>query len=200
MKKMARFFWPLFAVTLLVGCAYTTQQATLSPELQLSGTNIGNNATVAVKVVDERSDKSLGYRGSAYGKAAKITTGQNVAEVIYEKIVEGLKQNGFNPVPHGFNPVPHSKGITRALKVEIRLIEYSTSVGFWTGGVHTKSALKAIAKNNGKVYENLYRVDNEKRIVFAPFAKENEKLINKAVSEVLQKLFGDQELIAFLAR
>ena len=167
-------------------CAVTPQQATLDPELQLPVTNIGNDTTVVMRVVDERPDSSLGHRGAAY-KGAEITTDQDVGAVIYKSIAEGLESNGFNPVPF-------TEDIPRMLRVDIRLLEYSTSMCFWTGGIHTKAALKITADNDGKIYENFYRANNEKRVFFVPFADENEKLINAVAIDVLQQLFQDQEL------
>ena len=172
-------------------CAVTPLEATLDPELQLPVTNIGNDTTVVMRVVDERPDSSLGHRGVAY-KGAEITTDQDVGAVIYKSIAEGLKSNGFNPVPF-------TGDIPTILSVDIRLLEYSTSMGFWTGGIHTKAALKITADNDGKIYENFYRANNEKRVFFVPFADENEKLINAVAIDVLQQLFQDQELFLFLA-
>ena len=66
--------------------------------------------------------------------------------------------------------------------------------------MHTKTALKAIARDGGTTYENFFRADHEERFAAIPFAEENETLINKVLSEVVQKLFQDQELMAFLAK
>ena len=63
----------------------------------------------------------------------------------------------------------------------------------------TKAAFKVICFNNGKAFERLYRIDNEKRVVVVPSAKGNEELINTAIEQVLQKMFNDQELLNFLA-
>ena len=63
----------LLAIILLAGCALTSQQAMLRPELQLSRTDLGRGTAVALKVVDERPDKTLGHRGAGM-KGAKITT------------------------------------------------------------------------------------------------------------------------------
>lgn len=165
---------------------------TLRPVVTVAEANVGNDVELAVKVVDERPDRALGRRGSALMTGAQITTDQDVAGIIYEQLVEGLKKKGFNSVAYEEN-------FPRRLKVEVRLIKYYTSTGFWTGGVHTSAALKAVAANSDKVYENFYRVENEKRVVFVPGAKTNDRLINEVVSEVLQKLLSDQDLMAFLA-
>ncbi len=177
----------------LSACAFTPQTAVIKPEVNFTETDEGHGATVVVKVVDERSSKALGHRGSATYKGAKITTTQDIEGLIREEIMQGLAKKGFKPIDCTSECTPN-------LKVEIRLLEYSTSTGFFTGGIHTKAALKAIANANGKIYEKIYRVDNEKRVVVVPTASANEKYLNQLVSEILNKLFQDQELIATLAK
>lgn len=175
----------------LFGCAFSPQKVMLEPTLKLSETNIGKGAQVSLDVVDERDDTSIGHRGTVYGKAAKISSNQDITQVFSDAITKGLKRNGFFPVNSSDNSA-------RQLKVQIRLIRYETSTGFWTGGVHTKAAIKVIASNNNKTYENLYRVENEKRVLFVPDGKENNRLINDIVSEVINELFNDQKLMSFL--
>lgn len=180
------------AMLLVGGCAFQQQRVILQPELRMLPSEIGQGKSVAVKVVDERPEKDFGHRGSVYGKMAKISSNQDVAAVIRVKVEEGLKRSGFQPEPW-------KEESPRSLRVEIRFIEYSTSAGYWTGGVHTKSTLKAISSNGGKLYENIYRVENEERVMVVPFADENEKSINDIVSLALQKMFNDTELLTFLA-
>lgn len=187
-----RIFFLLIGLLALNACAFTPQQALLAPKIQIAETNIGLGTEIALRIVDERADKTIGHRGGAYFKGAKITSEQDVPALINEKVIEGLRKKGFRPVVY-------QKEFPKSLKVEIRLLQYSTSTGFWTGGIHMKSTLKAVAKKDGKEYENIYRVDNEKRVFFVPGSSKNEQIINQAISEVLQKLFQDQELISFLA-
>lgn len=173
-------------------CTVTPQQATIAPEIEVAQSNIGAGVTLALRVVDERADTSLGHRGAGL-KGAEITVDQDVRAVIETSIRQGLEQNGFEVVAWS----PDSQ---RVLRVDIRLLEYSTSMGFWTAGIHTKAALKAAAHRNGSEYENFYRAENEKRKVFVPFAGENEELINAIAIDVLEKLFSDRILLEFLAK
>ena len=183
----------LFLMNLFSACAFTDQKAVLNPDLFVIENDIGHGKEIGVTVVDERPEDTLGYRGAAQlSKGAAITTDQNVGEVFEQKIREGLTKKGFKPTSL-------TEGALRSLKVEIRSLEYYTTTGFWTGGVHTKTALKAIARNGGKEYEQFYRGENEDRVVVVPFAEENEKLINTAISEVLQKLLSDKILLQFLS-
>lgn len=187
-----RAFLVLIVLLSLNACAYTPQKALITPNLQIAETNIGSSKEVGLSVVDERDDKVIGHRGSVYGKAAQITTEQDVPDIFDEKIKEGL-------IKLGFSPISYSEDFPRSLKVEIRLLEYSTSLGFWTGGIHMKSTLKALATNNGEKYEHIYRVNNEKRVLVVPTASKNEQIINQTASDVLLELFQDQELFQFLA-
>ena len=183
----------LLAITLfaLGACAFTPQRATLQPTLSIPQANIGQGKAVSVQVVDERPSQSLGRRGSVRG--AEITTDQNIAELIVDSVRHGMTQVGFTPVPY-------DAAQARALRIEVRQLEYSTSTGFWTGGVHTNAALKATATNQGVTYENFYRAGSEQRVVAVPGASANEQLLNQALSSVLDKLFQDQALLSFLAK
>ncbi|HMA12402.1 MAG TPA: YajG family lipoprotein, partial [Steroidobacteraceae bacterium] len=85
-----------------------------------------------------------------------------------------------------------------SLTVEVRALNYETSTGFWTGGVEIKSALKAVGLRGGKAFEQMYRSDNEKRVVVVPTAGKNEEWINAALTDVLTQLFNDQGLFRHL--
>ena len=179
----------LLLMNFFSACAFTEQKALLNPDLLVIENNIGNGKEIGVEVVDEGPEDTLGYRGAAeLSKGAAITTDQDVKDVFARKIREGLKRKGFNPTLR-------TEEALRSLRVEIRSLEYYTTAGL----VHTKTALKAIAKNAGKKYEQFYREGNEELMFFVPFAEENEKLINTAISEVLLSLFSDKKLFQFLS-
>ncbi len=175
------------------GCAFTPQQANIAPTVTVMSSSEGKGVAVAVRVTDERPSKSLGRRGTAVGAAAEITAAQDVAAVVQKEIIDGLKKKGFVAVED-------SGASSTKLSVEVRLLEYSTSQGFWTGGVNIKGALKAVASKNGKTYEKMYRTDKEERVVVVPTAETNEKWINGALSEVLRQLLDDNGLTMFLTQ
>jgi len=189
----------LFSIGIVVpalmaaGCAFNPQKANLAPAVSIAASTEGKGVTVAVRVSDERPSKSLGRRGTAYGAAAEITAAQDVAVVVQEQIIAGLKKKGFAAVAEGASS-------NATLSVEVRLLEYSTSQGFWTGGVNIRGALKAMATKNGKSYEKMYRSDKEQRVVVVPTAETNEKWINDALSDVLTQLLSDSALTTFLVQ
>lgn len=190
-SKIVRF---LLAVLLCLasGCAFNAQTVKLSPAMSLLPSDYGKGKEVVLSVVDERPKQAIGNRGGAYGAGAEITSIDDVNGVIREKVREGLSAKGFQVVP-GLTPARTS------MKVEIRSIDYSTSVGFFTGGVHTRAAFKGICKNGRGEYENLYRQESEERVVMVPTAETNEQWINQTVGQALEKIFRDQQMLECLS-
>jgi hypothetical protein len=80
-----------------------------------------------------------------------------------------------------------TKSVPRQLQVEIHSIGYSTSTGFWTGGVETKAAVMCHASVASNTYDKMYRYSGEERVVWVPTADHNSQLINKAVNEVRRR-------------
>jgi uncharacterized lipoprotein YajG len=190
---MLRFAALLTLIALASGCAVTPQKAILQTHVDYARSDDGKSRQVSVQVVDERDNTDLGHRGAAnIGAGGKISTDQNVAELVRDAVFDGLKAKGFTPV--NFN-----KSVDRQLQVAVRSINYATSTGFWTGGIETKAALKAHASVPNKEYDKLYRIENEERVVVVPTADHNTQLLNKALSDVLAQMFDDPALVSTLA-
>lgn len=182
----------LLGLVFLAGCAFNPQQAKLSPSVSVLPSSEGHNVKVALKVVDERPSKAIGRRGAGFAPAAEITAAEDISVVIQRSLMDGLRKKGFNPVDS-------TEGNGAHLTIEVRLLEYSTSQGFWTGGVHIKGALKAIAVRGANNYERMYRTEKEERVVIVPTAEVNERWINDALTNVLNQVFDDVGLFKFLA-
>ena len=146
----------------------------------------------SVYIVDERDQVSIGRRYWGYGEAAKITTGQDVAELIRTEVVSALNSYSFEPVTAGEN-------IPLSLKIEVRRLEYRGSQEF-TFGLHVFVTLKANARNGDNIYEKLYRVEKEDRVMIVADAETNARLINATLSDAISQMVNDSELLAFLAQ
>ncbi|MDX1517781.1 MAG: YajG family lipoprotein [Woeseiaceae bacterium] len=193
---MSRIFIAVVAAAVMSGCAFTPQTVVIEPVVEVSATDIGGGKAVSVYVVDERESQELGRRGSGALRGAAITTEQDIADVFSDAIVSNLRKMGYEA---GAVPAPQAATGASLLRVDIRSIEYETSTGFWTGGVHTRGAMKATATRDIRSYDKLYRVDEEARVVVVPGADSNEAMINASVSALLQEMFNDVELFRFLA-
>jgi uncharacterized lipoprotein YajG len=115
-----------------------------------------------------------------------------VASVVHTQVRDGL-------IKKGFAVVAYDPAAPVSMTVELRALSYQTSTGFFTGGVEVKSALKVIGSRNSKLYEKMYRSDDEKRVVIVPTAGKNEEWINTALTDVLRQIFDDLGLIRHLA-
>ncbi len=179
-------------VCLSSGCAMIPQTVELSPKVSVAADTMGGGKKIELQVVDERPTEVIGHRGSAYGDMAEIKPSREVRNIFYDEIAKGLSTKGFKVNAKGSNS-------TIKLRVDIRLLEYKSSQGFFTFGIHTRSTLKAVASKGGDVYEKLYRVDNEMRTMIVPTTGENARVINETVAKVVEKLFADDALLRFLA-
>ena len=191
MQTLKALVYCALAAALVGGCAWTPQTATLKPAPNITPSTLGNGVTLAVRVIDKRQSDTIGYRGLDSQNAA-IRTTQNVAALFQEKIIEGLRQKGFSAAPYQDQP-------GRLLIVEIRQIDYTTDMDFWKGIVRTEATLGASMIKDGVKFEQLYSGKRTENTVEAPGAKTNERLINGAISDALQRLFEDDRLIRYLA-
>lgn len=189
---MTRFIILMAAIVAMTGCTYTPQSATIDPTIEVAEENLGQGAVVKLNVKDERANDEIGRRGTGALRGAAITSERSVAEVFQDELSEVLTKKGF--VVAGPDDDYQTK-----LDVEIRALEYSTSMGFWTGGEHMNVAVKVIGDNGGEPYENFYRSEEEKRVMFVSGAKGNEELINAAVAEVLKQFAADSDLFQLLS-
>ncbi len=185
-----------FTCLLLIapGCAYIDQNLKVAPELSVSKSDLGHGKKIALRVVDEREDQTIGRRADGYGiRAAKISTDQDIVTILKDQFASGMHDQGFEPV--GENDAKES------LRVELRALSYDTAMGLWTGGNIGKSTIKIIANNSsGKTYEKSYRGQKEIRTVFVGSQETNSKVVNEALSEALNKVFEDKELWEFISQ
>lgn len=189
MKNNPMLVIPAFAL-LLSGCVFNPQSVSFSHDLAVPTTALGGGKTIQLSVKDERDDQALGRRGNGAISAAAITTKDDIIQVVRDKFAKGLGQLDFVVSP--------PNGGDRQLTVELRLLQYGTSQGFWTGGVSTKGTIKILADFGGKKFEKIYHAEEEERVMVVPTAEHNAELLNKILDETVLKAFADDEFRQFL--
>ena len=113
MVHVTKLLVVLGGIAIFTGCAFTPQQANLSPTVSVMASDEGKNIAIGVRVIDERPSKSLGRCGSAYGAAAEITSTQDLAMIVQQQVMDGLRKKGFNPVEFGSTPQQANLSPTR---------------------------------------------------------------------------------------
>lgn len=166
----------------------------LAPDTVVPTSDVGSGQTVNLIVVDERTESTIGHRGSAFMKGAKIVLDEDLSAVVQSALTEMLQTKGFEI------EYSESTSLRPLLRVDIRGLDYSTSTGFWTGGVEVAAAIKAVANGESETYENFYRYNNEDRVVVVPGADSNNARINAALNDVLHQLMSDRKLLEVLAQ
>ncbi|MBF0232415.1 MAG: hypothetical protein HQK62_07630 [Desulfamplus sp.] len=173
-------------------CADKPQNVRLIPDIPVIESNQGKGKMITVKVIDRRPNSIIGYRGSSsISNGGEITLNQSLEKLVLYESIKGLMKKGFNPLVS-------KSGESPVLTIEIQEFKYYTSTSFWTGAVHTKATIKAMAVANRRHYANAYTVNNEKRNVVVTTASQNEEVINEMLNDILQKLLDDNQLIEFM--
>ena len=86
------------------------------------------------------------------------------------------------------------------MRVELRALSYQAVEGMWTGGNVGSALIKVVATNRaGQTYEKSYRGKQEVRSAFIGTQEINAQVVNGAVTEAVEQLFQDEELLTCLA-
>jgi uncharacterized lipoprotein YajG len=163
----------------------------LQPELRGAASSVGGGRRVLLTAVDERPRSLIGRRGAGGSIGGAITTDQDLADLIRQKMADGLQRSGFAPSA--------GDGTDPRMNVEVRALEYELAMGFWSGSVNTRAAVKAICRNGDAAYEKLYRAEDKRGAFFIPTASANTRMLNKTLGDVLDKALADRELLGCLA-
>lgn len=188
--KLASLF---AAVSLCSGCAFQSQVVRITPEVRSTSLVAGEGKNVQLAVLDERPSKVIGQRGVG-GAGADMTVDGDLQGIVSAAIVSGLSQRQF--LARAQDPAGASR-----LRVEIRSLESKNIMGFWSGTLRDEFSLKGICTSaKGETYEQMYNGIFEKSIQVVPTGEANNKYISAAVSDAVNKLVNDDQLLRCLAQ
>lgn len=195
-KTMRNFSWRVIGPVLVLawcagGCAWVRQTATLQLNPHIAPSGVGAGRAIAVRVNDRRGSEIIGYRGMD-SKDAAITSRQSVAALFEAKIIEGLGAKGFKAAVF-------TDQSTDVLNVDVMEIKYTTDLEFMRGSMQTRAVLRVSTSKNGVYFDQNFYGTRKESIVEAPRASRNERLINAAISDAVQRMFDDDRLMVFLA-
>ncbi len=191
---MRKRTWGLAVLAAALGaCALSPQVVSVRPALETAEhRTIGEGTRLALSVVDARPSPVVGQRGGVYEKTATIRTEGDITPAVRRELARALEAVGFSVAEAG-------AAADATLTVEIASIVYMPRGGTFVRGVDTSATVRAEATRGTRTFTGRYRGKQSKNVMTAPGADENQALINAAVSNVLQRLVGDAELLGFLA-
>lgn len=182
----------LIAAAVLAGCAQTPQTVRLAPDApDEMAVNYGQGRNVALRVVDNRLDKSeLGELQNRNEEPAPLHTKQDLAYVV--KLAAGQVLKAY-----GFNPTPWNGDAERRLTISIDSLHHTVGAAI-PRAVNTSVKLSATAVHGNKSLKLKAEQNSNNQITHRPSPDENAEFIDDAITKALGRLYSD-DLAKFLA-
>jgi len=181
------------AVLLAQGCTLKQQNLHLDPEIKVRAQNIGDGKTIGLRVMDERPDKKLGEVGAPDRKLVDVRVDEDPPAAIYARVKQSLTELGFAVAPY-------SDGMERTLDVSVRKLELQSLKKPLTFETELRAEVGAHAVNDSAYYDRQFNVRTRKDEAAPPYQKDSTALVNTALSQALEDLLSDEELLSLLAK
>jgi len=181
-----------FSVVLL-SCTSTTQKLDLNPVLVVSGSEMGERLVVQVRVIDARPPGSFAQQGSGVLVSHEVTTRQGVAEVVRERVIEGLGKKGFKAVSE-------NRIAARAITIDVERFDFQRPDTGMSKIVQLRGAFNVRVDTRGGWFEKYFQAKREEKTFLLADEKENESLVNEVLSDLINRVLDDERLLAALLR
>ena len=180
----------LFLVLFSVGCAQLSPQSIdFKPSLATDNLVTGSG-TASLIVEDRRADKQIGIRGGAYSQTSVIEASQPLDGVIEEIAMQVLNRAGIE-LSTAFPDI----------EISIHLDKLSYIAEDRQASIKRTTAAAAVSirvKKGNTVFENGYSSSQYIDTVGYASEAKNDELLNGVFEKVLQRMFSDEQLSAFL--
>lgn len=193
---ITRFLLATAAVALLTstqGCSLKPQNLRIDPEVKVKEAQVGDGKMVGLRVSDSRSDKKLGEVGDPDRKMVEVRVDEDPGPAIYDRVQLAL-------IKLGFSVQPYSETMDRTLDIQIRNLELKSVKKPLTFDTELRAEVAAHAVNSNEYYDRQFNVKTRRDGAAPPFEKDSTRLVNTALSQALEDLLADEELLAMLAR
>ena len=190
------FFLATAAIVLSIatqGCTLKPQYLHIDPEVKVKEESIGAGKTIGLRVTDERSDKKLGEVGDPDRKMVDVMVVEDPSPAVYDRVKQALTRLGFSVQPSGDTLDP-------ALNISIRKLELQSVKRPLTFETELRAEVAAHAVNGTATYDRQFNVRTRKDGAAPPYQKDSTLLVNTALSQALEDLLSDEQLLALLAR
>lgn len=176
---------------LLTGCALSPQMIEVRPQPEVPSANVGNNAPVAVTVVDARQEEAFGTRGGVYKDTALIRPSNDLPGTVAEIVKSSLQKQGFN----AYNPPADATN----LEVRLETVEYVPESGTVVNRVVTRAVIEAVASREDVTHKGVFKSKVEHELPLTPTARQNREMVTGVLTRSLERMLSDPKLLAFLA-
>ncbi|MEA3241427.1 MAG: YajG family lipoprotein [Pseudomonadota bacterium] len=183
----------IMSIMLMLGCATLPQRLVIQPSIQtIAADNIADHQEISLRVIDLRPENPLGYLEDGHGNRQPFLATRELDMVIEKVLAAGLRKKGFIPLSG-----VHENNIS--LTVEIQQFNHRVSPGIVKVPVQTKISLRTTAVNGGRKLTSYYSIDKQAVLALRPGIQQNQRLVNEALTAVLEQIFQDQKLFNMLS-
>jgi uncharacterized lipoprotein YajG len=194
MKTRVLFVLAVFGmVAAIQGCALKPQNLRIDPTVKVNESAVGNSRIIGLGVTDSRTDKKLGEVGDPNTKMVDVMVDEDPSAAVYLRLQEALAKLGFSVVPY-------SDAMERTLRVEIRNPDLTSVKTAFTFETELRAAVGARVANGLEYYDRQFNVRTRKDGAAPPFEKDSTLLVNTAVSQALEDMLSDEQLVELLAK
>lgn len=180
-------------VATILGCALNPQNLRIDPPVKVNESAVGNGRIIGLGVSDARPDKKLGEVGDPNTKMVDVSVEEDPSAAVYERLQAALTKLGFSVVPY-------SDAMESTLQVEIRSLVLKSVKTAFTFETELRAALGARAANGPEYYDRQFNVRTHKDGAAPPFEKDSTMLVNTAISQALEDMLSDEQLLELLAK
>jgi len=194
MKTRLLFILAVFGmVAAIQGCQLKPQNLRIDPTVKVNESAVGNSRIIGLGVTDARTDKKLGEIGDPNNKMVDVSVEEDPSAAVYERLQEALAKLGFSVVPY-------SDAMERTLQVEIRNLDLKSVKTAFTFETELRAEVGARVAKGPEYYDRQFNVRTRKDGAAPPFEKDSTLLVNTAVSQALEDMLSDEQLVELLAK
>ncbi len=142
---------------------------------------------------DERANKKLGEVGDPDRKMVDVFVEKDPSPAIYKRVEQALTKMGFKVQPY-------SESMDSTLDITVNNLELQSEKRPLTFDTELRAEVAAHAANASSTYDRQFNVRTRRDGAAPPYRRDSAKLVNTAVSQALEDLLSDEQLLALLAR
>ena len=191
MMKLTR---ALGIILLFLGCSAlpaAAENTVILPSIDVTTENIGKGQIIALHIVDQRADKTLGFDIKDDEKVP-IPSTQDITQIIYYQMIEALKAKGF-VVDNGAGPqVP-------SLTIQIKALNYTLRKNFFTKVLNITTDLRAVVARDGGTLSKGYQLEKKMQDFILSGSNQEQKRMTKTISVALTDMANDHMVLNALA-
>ena len=176
---------------LVVACAHSPQQVTVSPVLSMEGEAFGDNRPVNVTFEDRRASKDIGSRGGIYAGTSVISIQNDIDQSILSAAKGKLAVLGFN--------INSGSDEATAINVVLKDISYQPINRTLGNNIEVQVVMDIELESQGETFTGEYKSKTQRQSVMAPDEEDNSKMLSDLVSQTMNRMFADPRIKAFLS-